>query len=514
MKNFVWKSLVLGSAALSLAVATSGRAMAAASDEGAESIAETTVADLQLAQPMQLAQVTNVNELSDVQPGDWAFTALQRLVEDYGCLEGYPDRTFRGNRALTRYEFAAGLNACLDVVLQLTDGSDLDEITRLQQEFADELAMLRGRVSNLEEEVAQLEANQFSTTTKLSGELYGHLIVPFGDTTEVADNVVSQDPQAALTGQDKIVGGDEADATFEYWALLHLDTSFTGEDNLRISLSGTDSEAGLANSENGLNYVTSGDADNVVLDEVSYSFPVGDRINATLSAQGLAPGDLVSSLIMPTADNAVAVLGYPEFYFLYPGGDFSAAANIDITDNLVLDLAYHTAESNVNENDKGLFNDYSYVAQLNLLTDGVFDAAVVYLDGDQSTDFVGGVGNEPLRSKVAPEYTLAGMASLDFGNMVISGHYAHSPADGVDGNLDSYAAGVTFPGLFGENNELGIYGGVSPAINRDPLLIEAYYSLGVNEFFTITPALIYTDNDSNVGDDDNFYGAVRAGFSF
>jgi hypothetical protein len=59
-----------------------------------------------------MGQVTNVSQLSDVSPGDWAYEALQSLVERYGCIAGYPDGTFRGNRATTRYEFAAGLNAC------------------------------------------------------------------------------------------------------------------------------------------------------------------------------------------------------------------------------------------------------------------------------------------------------------------------------------------------------------------------------------------------------------------
>ena len=58
--------------------------------------------------------VTSVSQLSDVRPTDWAFPALQSLVERYGCIAGYPDRTFRGNQATSRYEFAAGLNACLD----------------------------------------------------------------------------------------------------------------------------------------------------------------------------------------------------------------------------------------------------------------------------------------------------------------------------------------------------------------------------------------------------------------
>jgi hypothetical protein len=66
-----------------------------------------------------MAQVTSVSQLSDVRPTDWAFQALQSLVERYGCIAGYPDRTYRGNRAITRYEFAAGLNACMDRVNEL-----------------------------------------------------------------------------------------------------------------------------------------------------------------------------------------------------------------------------------------------------------------------------------------------------------------------------------------------------------------------------------------------------------
>lgn len=53
-----------------------------------------------LSQSME--QVTSVSQLSDVQPTDWAFQALQSLVERYGCIAGYPDGTYRGNRALTR----------------------------------------------------------------------------------------------------------------------------------------------------------------------------------------------------------------------------------------------------------------------------------------------------------------------------------------------------------------------------------------------------------------------------
>jgi len=75
------------------------------------------------------SQLTSVSQLSDVQPTDWAFQALrlgtralpfgQSLVERYSCIAGSPTTTFHGNRALTRYEFAARLNACLDRVNEL-----------------------------------------------------------------------------------------------------------------------------------------------------------------------------------------------------------------------------------------------------------------------------------------------------------------------------------------------------------------------------------------------------------
>ena len=154
LSNSMRKLMLAGAASASLLTATSGYVVAA----------EAPMDESSLDSSIQLAQVTSVSELSDVLPSDWAYTALQRLVEEYGCLEGYPDRSFRGNRAMTRYEFAAGLNACLDVVVQLIGGDDTNDlatIRRLQEEFAAELATIRGRVDTLEADVAELEATSF-----------------------------------------------------------------------------------------------------------------------------------------------------------------------------------------------------------------------------------------------------------------------------------------------------------------------------------------------------------------
>ena len=69
----------------------------------------------------ELNQVTSVTAFSDVQPTDWAYQALQNLVEQYGCVAGYPDASFRGNKSISRYEAAALLNTCLDSVTVITD---------------------------------------------------------------------------------------------------------------------------------------------------------------------------------------------------------------------------------------------------------------------------------------------------------------------------------------------------------------------------------------------------------
>ena len=66
-------------------------------------------------------QVTSITQFSDVYPTDWAYQALSNLIERYGCVAGYPNGTFKGNRALTRFEAAAVLNACLDRVTEITD---------------------------------------------------------------------------------------------------------------------------------------------------------------------------------------------------------------------------------------------------------------------------------------------------------------------------------------------------------------------------------------------------------
>jgi hypothetical protein len=208
------------------------------SAEGGEAIAPPPGLSPLEADPM--AQVTSVSQLSDVQPTDWAFQALQNLVERYGCIAGYSDGTFRGNRSLTRYEFAAGLNACLDRVNELIASGladvatrqDLETLQRLQDEFAAELATLRGRVDALEARTAELEANQFSTTTKLNGEVIFSVAAATGAYPGAGD----PDATPAILSSTGGAPGDDAQVAFYQRTRLNLTTSFTGNDLLITGL--------------------------------------------------------------------------------------------------------------------------------------------------------------------------------------------------------------------------------------------------------------------------------------
>jgi hypothetical protein len=161
-------------------------------------------------------QVTSVTQFSDVYPTDWAYQALSNLVEQYGCVAGYPNGTFRGNRAMTRYEAAALLNACLDRITEVTD-----ELRRLLKEFETELAILRGRVDGLEARVGELEATQFSTTTKLKAKT----VWVMGGTQAKGDNYKAESKKSE--GQRSAYNAEYGAFSFSYDLRLGLKTSFT-----------------------------------------------------------------------------------------------------------------------------------------------------------------------------------------------------------------------------------------------------------------------------------------------
>ena len=170
-------------------------------------------------------QVTSISQFSNVQPTDWAYQALANLVERYGCVAGYHNGNFAGKKALTRFEAAALLNACLDRVTEVND-----QLKKLIKEFEKELAILKGRVDGLETRVGSLEASQFSTTTKLSGQ--ATFVIGANAFSGNAINMNANTVALRDGGTVNLPNG----TTFNYDLQLKLDSSFNGKDLLRTIL--------------------------------------------------------------------------------------------------------------------------------------------------------------------------------------------------------------------------------------------------------------------------------------
>ncbi|KAM3102587.1 iron uptake porin [Phormidesmis sp. 146-12] len=500
--------------------------------------------------PTAIDQVTSVSQLSDVRPTDWAFQALQSLVERYGCIAGYPDRTYRGNRALTRYEFAAGLNACLDRVNELIAAStadlvkkeDLATLQRLQQEFSVELATIRGRVDALEARTATLESQQFSTTTKLQGEVIFGLISPIQ-----GDNVV--------TGQEV-----EKNPTLGYRVRLNLNTSFSGRDLLTTRLQANNvtplgatrfdptSPTGVVGSGTlGTNMGRiefDGDSRNQVsLSLLRYRFPISANTNVYLAGTGNGFVDLdASSQLNPYFDGGAVSL----FALRNPIYNYSGGAGIGIRHQFgtagELNLAYLTSVAN-NPADKNGLTDgqYGALAQfiLNLGTSSRIGFTYInaYTPFDTLTP-----GNEFNLTA-----TGSNLSNSNFGVPVnvnaygISGTFQLSPKFALggwvgyanhryvgrgDGDVWNWAVTLAFPDLLKQGNLGGILVGQQPKLtsssggigqrDRDTSLhLEAFYRHRLNDNISITPGVIWVTNpEFNEANEDTVIGVVRTVFSF
>lgn len=480
-----------------------------------------------------MGQVTSVDQLTDVSETDWAYQALQSLVERYNCIVGYPDSTYRGNRALTRYEFAAGLNACLDRISELISAStedlvrreDLATLQRLQEEFAAELTTLRGRVDTLEARTSELEANQFSTTTKLEGEtIFGLVSVAAGDSAD----------------------GDSAprNPTFGYRVRLNLQTSFTGEDLLTTRLQasnveplgGTDSGV-LGTNEGRIEF--DGDSENEVdLALLRYVFPVGDRTNIYLAGTGNGFVDLdASAQLTPYLDGtAVSLFALRNPIYNYSGGTGFGLRHF-FNDNLELNLGYLVPNAGDPTPGNGLFNGkYGGLAQFIVYPNDDIRVGFSYINSysPADADFGLATGSNLANSDfdrpvVANSYGISGTFDitdwLAIGGWV--GYSHHRYIGRGDGEIWTWAGSLSFPDLGGEGNLGGLFVGMEPRLTRidssvndeadedTSLHLEAFYRYRLSDNIDITPGVIWlTAPDHDADNNDVIIGVLRTRFFF
>lgn len=239
-----------------------------------------------------LANVTRVSELVDVDPNVWAYKALKELVEKYDVLEGYPDKTFKGNRNVTRYELAQTLYELLKVLDVMDSGSvsgaDMETVGRLKRQFDKELSVVRNKVASLEGRVSALEADalggsasagdSWTDRIRVSGDLTNNLrhdLHSRNNTTAwgtrarlgVDATLLGQNPDGGILGEGiahvRLVGGNGVSGRYDYaTAGNNLDDIFDD-----ASLAG--SSQGLAGNFDG---VVGGDARmDIALDQAYYT---------------------------------------------------------------------------------------------------------------------------------------------------------------------------------------------------------------------------------------------------
>ncbi|MBF2005049.1 MAG: carbohydrate porin [Chlorogloeopsis fritschii C42_A2020_084] len=527
MAKSFWDALRFGSAILSLILILSNSTLA-----NEVPASETTSNQLLSAQPEDIeedndsiAQVTSVSELSDVQPTDWAFGALQSLVERYGCIAGYGDRTYRGNRALNRYEFAAGLNACLERINQLlqtaTDKTiteeDVNVVQRLQDEFAAELASVRNQIDSMEARTAQLEASPSFTTTSLFN----------------AEAII------AVSG----FGGSDIDDNFilSNRATLNFDTSFFGQDRLRVGIEARNTPDFVdvtGTNMSKLSFV--GDNDNdFEISALLYEFNLSPQALVYLAAAGGGFTGFTPSLNAPLSSSsigAVSNFGIESRIYGLNGGGTGVGFQYLFGRVARLSVGYLSAQAN--DPDVGIGGDaYGAIAQLTLQPTIDFAAALTYVHAynispgagagsanaenpfDGAATSVNAYGLET-SYRVSRSFNLSGWLGL------IDAHAESEPNKGSNATVLTWAVGLAFTDFLGRGGDLlGIIIGQPPKVidndisgREDPdtsLHFEAFYRHQITDRLYITPGFFVVTNPEHNSDNGTIYvGTLRTTFLF
>ena len=479
-----------------------------------------------------LGQVTNVNQLR-VAPTDWAYEALRSLVDRYGCISGFPNQTYRGNQPLSRYEFAAGLNSCLNQIERLiASGSvskDTATIERLTQEFEAELATLEARVDEIESRTAAIEDNSFSTTTKLNGEIVSYVLGTFGNAKPDGSDI-----------DDEI--------TFSNRLNFYLDSSFTGEDLLTILIEASNitspTESGGTNSL-ALNLEAYNDTNNSIeISDLYYTFPITERVSALIGANGVDVDDFFD--VTPTMGIAYDTLSLFSAYnnLIYDnanGGGAAVGVDFDVLDTVNLAVGYWATNPADSSAGNGLFNgNYAAGANLNIaLLDERINLSLAYLRAYQDTgseyDLAGFVGTDAAtdpfedRANSTNNYGLATSFRL-VENLAVGGYAGYTTASTIDDNADAdilnWSAYVTYTDLLKEGSTAIVSFGQPPTLidsegdavaddANTPYLLNLEYQYSLNDFIQITPGGYALFNPNGDSDNETIYvGTFRTIFTF
>ncbi|MBO3459719.1 MAG: iron uptake porin [Aetokthonos hydrillicola CCALA 1050] len=503
-----------------------------------------------------LDQVSSVSQLSDIKPNDWAFQALQSLVERYGCIAGYPNKTYLGSRTLSRYEFAAALNTCTDRISELiavgtndlVKQEDLTTLQKLQKDFAGELQILRGRVDTLEAHTATLEQQQFSATTKLNAQVITVVSGALG--SKVGSNRNQSGTYFADRGR------------------LNFESSFSGKDLLRVRLefgnfldSNGNSLIGSATGTNMTRLNFDSDSNNTLtIPHIRYYFPVNDSLAFIVGPAGIGYTDITDTVTPPTiADDGNGIPSlFGEYSPIFRRGGAGGGINWKINKDLMLTLGYLGGiNSNIPSQKNGLFDGaYNALAHLAYYFNKKGAVSVAYSRGytpaGNNIDVTGSTGTllavKPFGNTIATSNDIIGAQgfyrfSPHFQVHAWGGYIwtaAHNSGfstipngrggtdslfvrNGDNSNAWFGAIGMSFPDVGGTGNLPGFLFGIPPHVTSSnvrkdqntPYHLEAFYRFRLNDNISITPDFwVILNPEADTRNDTQYVGVIRTTFDF
>ncbi|NEO25964.1 MAG: iron uptake porin [Kamptonema sp. SIO4C4] len=508
------------------------------------------------------SQINAVSRFQDVSPEDWAYQALSELVSRYNCLAGYPDGLFQGNQSLSRYEFAAGLNACLQQVERLiaetetefVASEDFATLDRLIREFNTELAIIRGRIDGLQARVTELELSTFSTTSKLGGEV----VLVRGDV--LGGEKITDITRTAANGDNEPI--------FQYRTRLALYTSFYGRDRMTTRLAasntvpllasggdtGGDNPASLLFSNDGRSAVdtstVSENNNSVFLDLLSYQFSLGNDKRVHLFAAGGSHFDYANTL-NPYLDDqdggggAISRFGQRNPIYGIGGDGAGMGLNWRLSDRVQVDLGYLANQAN--DASEGLLqSNYSLLGQVVLGEPDSLQVGLSYVQGySEANSFRYGGGGQATGtfaanlipfaltsiSGVNDSRLDAPVASNSYGleffyplsdTVAVSGWVGLTKARLIefgDADIWNYALALTLPDLLQDGNLGAVIIGVEPTLKGiesgdepfpvldrdDTLHLEALYRYQLRDRISVTPSLIWLPSINQNSDNDDVF---------
>jgi hypothetical protein len=478
-----------------------------------------------------LSQVNDVDRLRDISPVDWAYEALVNLASRYGCVTGFPNQTYRGNQVLSRYEFAAGLNSCLNKLETAISASesvstdDLEILLRLMQDFQAELAIIRGKTDGLQARTTELELTQFSSTTKLSGEAIFGLGSVFAGNTDKST-----------------VLGDRV--------RLELNTSFNGKDLLftRLATGNFPSLTGNTSFQGDLGFSQPEDND-LQLEVLHYTFPISSSTEIILGATGTAADDLVDTVSILDGDGAsgaISLFGTRNPIY-YPPGDAGLGIIQSLGANLEVSGGYLAAEADRPQEGGILETPYSAIAQVLFTPVNSLDVAFTYVHSRNQSDTETGSKKANLQSFTVNDLFPKGVSTVSdsygielswaISDRVVLGGWGGlskvSALSTLEGRIDrgtqdiwNTALTLALPDLGKEGNMAGIIVGVEPTVTKSTinnvpknedlsLHVEAFYQYRVNDYLAVTPGVVWiAAPDNDLKNEDLVIGTIRTTFSF